>query len=82
MEMIIRSFILILNVYNLMIFACVILSWFPELQRNKIAEVLSRLVDPFLAIFRRFIPNIGGLDISPLVAILLIQLAIRGLMSW
>jgi len=82
MEILLQGAIWLLNLYSMMIFACIILSWFPELQRNKFAEILSRLVDPFLAPFRRIIPPIGALDISAAVALLLIQFAIRGLSSW
>ena len=82
MRMLITGAIWLLNAYSMMIFACIIISWFPELQRNKIAEILSRLVDPLLAPFRRIIPPIGALDISAAVVLLLIQLAVRGLSSW
>jgi len=82
MDMLIRVAIWLLNAYSWMILVCVIISWVPELGRNKGAEILSRLVDPFLALFRRWIPLIGALDISPLVAMALLQLAARGLASW
>jgi len=82
MDMIIRVAIWLLNAYSLMILACVIISWVPDLQRNKLAEILSRIVDPFLAFFRSWIPPIGGLDISPMVAIGLLHLAATGLARW
>jgi uncharacterized protein YggT (Ycf19 family) len=50
-----------------------------------IMDFLSETVEPYLNIFRRFIPPIGPLDISPIVAILVLQIggglivdAIRG----
>jgi len=82
MDMLISVAIWLLNAYSWMILICVIISWVPELGRNKVAEILSRLVDPFLALFRRWIPPIGVLDISPMVAMALLQLAARGLSSW
>ena len=82
MDMLIRGAIWLLNAYSLMIFACVIISWMPELQRNKVAEILSRAVDPFLALFRRYIPTVGGWDLSPIVAMGLLQLAVSGLARW
>jgi uncharacterized protein YggT (Ycf19 family) len=39
-----------------------------------IMDFLSETVEPYLSIFRRFIPAIGPLDISPIVAILVLQL--------
>ena len=82
MDILIRGAVWLLNAYSLMIIACVIISWIPELQNNKIAELLSRIVDPFLAIFRRLIPPIGGLDLSTLIAMILLQLAASGLAQW
>jgi len=82
MDMLIRGAVWLLSAYNLMIFACVVLSYFPELQRNKVAEILSRLVDPVLAPFRKIIPPIGNFDITGLVVMLLIQIAISGLLRW
>jgi len=72
----------LLQLYSWMIFACIILRYFPEFQRNKFARTLSNIVDPFLAIFRKYIPSIGGIDLSPLVAILLLNLASQGLSNW
>jgi len=82
MGFIIRGLVWLLDIYSMMIFACIVLSFFPELQRNKIAEILSNLVDPFLAPFRKIMPPIGMLDISATVALLLLHFAARGLASW
>ena len=76
----IRRFVdVFVSVYILLVLAYVILSWF----RMPYSPVLSRIqrflydvVDPYLRIFRRFIPPIGGaLDISPIVAVLVLVLA-------
>lgn len=72
----------ILQVYSIMIFICIIISYFPELRRTKGAGILSDLVDPFLAPFRKYVPSIGNYDISGLVALILLQFAIRGLTQW
>ena len=40
---------------------------------NQIADFLDRLTAPLLEPFRRIIPNLGGIDISPIVVILLLQ---------
>lgn len=68
------------NVYSMVIFVYVLMSWIPT-NRGIIADVyqvLGRLCDPYLNLFRRFIPPIGGMvDISPIVALLVLQLAVR-----
>ena len=41
---------------------------------SAILGFLRDIVEPYLAIFRRFIPPIGPLDLSPIVAIFLLQI--------
>lgn len=41
---------------------------------DAVVQFLRDVVEPYLAIFRRFIPPIGPLDLSPIVAILLLQI--------
>lgn len=67
--MIIRIVQLLFNIYFVMLFIRVISSWFPNLSRYKILRFVYYYTDPYLNLFRRFIPPIGGvLDLSPLVA--------------
>ncbi|MEQ8757618.1 YggT family protein [Coleofasciculus sp. G1-WW12-02] len=64
-----------LNIYLLLIFVRILLTWFPTVEwMNRVAELLSPITDPYLNIFRSFIPPIGGLDLSPLLAIIVLQL--------
>ncbi len=52
-----------------------LLSWFPNLDwSNPILSAISSITDPFLNLFRGFIPPIGGLDLSAIVAFLSLQL--------
>lgn len=53
----------------------VILSWVGNRGINPIGELLGDLVEPVLRPVRRFLPPIGGLDLSPLIVILLLQAA-------
>ena len=55
---------------------------FPEFQNNEFARILSQIADPFLAVFRKVIPPIGGWDISTLVALITLRFAIQGLHLW
>jgi YggT family protein len=59
----------------------VLLSWFPVDPRNPIIRVLFEITEPVLAPFRRVIPRIGMFDLSPLAALLVIQLIQQGLPS-
>lgn len=68
------------DVYSMVIFVYVLMSWIPN-KRGIIADidtVLGRVCDPFLDLFRKFIPPIGGMmDISPIVALLVLQFGVR-----
>lgn len=55
-------------VYQIMLFGRIILSWFRHNPYNPIIRFLYETTDPYLNIFRRIIPPIGALDISPLAA--------------
>ncbi len=63
------------TVYTLMLLARVLLSWFPQAERYSWARTLSLLTDPYLNLFRRWIPPLGMLDLSPLVAFFTLQIA-------
>lgn len=68
------------QIYQYMIIAYVLLSWIPNARTSFIGELLARFVEPYLSIFRRFIPPIGGvLDLSPIIAIIAFQFIIQGL---
>lgn len=53
--------------YYLMLFY-IISSWFPNLRNNKVGYWAGNMVEPYLTVFRRFIPPMGMLDLSPIVA--------------
>lgn len=68
------------QVYLYMIIAYVLLSWIPNARDSFIGQLLGRFVEPYLSIFRRIIPPIGGvIDISPIVALIALQFAWEGL---
>ncbi|MBM7565728.1 YggT family protein [Paenibacillus sacheonensis] len=70
------------QIYQYMIIAYVLLSWLPGLRDSFIGELLSKLVEPYLAPFRRFIPSIGGvIDISPIVALFALRFVAYGLIA-
>lgn len=68
------------DVYTTIIFVYVLMSWIPHDRGivGDIYRVLGRLCDPYLDLFRRFIPPIGGMvDISPIFALLVLQFGVR-----
>lgn len=65
--------ILSLNLFFFVILIRIILSWVSPNNYNPITALLTTISEPILRPFRRLIPPIGGLDISPIFAIVLLQ---------
>jgi YggT family protein len=59
------------------IFASVVLSWIAPHSHNPAARIVDGISDAVLRPFRRLMPNLGGLDITPIFAILAINLVQR-----
>lgn len=66
---------LLINVFIYAVFARAILSWLNPGSFGYAASVLHSLTEPLLYTCRRFIPDLGGIDLSPLVALIVLQLA-------
>ncbi len=64
----------LLTIYMWIIIARAVISWVSPDPRNPIVYMLARLTDPVLWRIRRILPlrGMGGLDISPIIAILAI----------
>ena len=54
-----------------------ILSWFPIKQDNQLFVILNQITEPVLAPLRRVIPSLGFIDITPLVALILLQFVMQ-----
>jgi len=65
---------LIINIFFFAIIVHVVLSWISQGGHNPIASLLFSLTQPILKPIQRFVPPIGGLDLSPVVAIIGLQL--------
>ncbi len=55
------------------IFVRAILSWFPIDPRSPLVQMLDQITEPILSPLRRVVPRIGMIDLTPLVAIILLQ---------
>ena len=72
------------DLYSTIIVVYVLLSWLPTDRGilKDINTVLGKICDPYLDLFRKIIPPIGGfVDISPIFALLVLELAVRVLAS-
>jgi YggT family protein len=70
-------------VYLVLIFIRVLMSWIPRMPYNRYLRAavgfVEEVTDPYLNVFRRFVPTLGGggfaLDLSPILAIILLLIA-------
>lgn len=61
--------------YTILLFIKVIGSWFPNFSQYRFMRFVSHYTDPYLNLFRKIIPPIGGvLDISPILAFFALQI--------
>jgi len=65
----------VIHIYVFIIIAAAIISWVNPDPFNPIVRFLYGITDPVLRRIRKFIPVIGGIDVSPIVAILLLEFA-------
>jgi YggT family protein len=64
-----------IGIYTLLLFIRVLLSWFPNINWfDPPFSILSQVTDPYLNLFRSIIPPLGGMDFSPMLAIILLQI--------
>jgi YggT family protein len=71
----------LLMMYFILIIVAVILSWFGPRARHPIVPLIHQLTQPVLRPFRRLIPPIAGIDLSPLFALIAIQFLLL-LLGW
>jgi len=69
----IELILLSLRLFTFAIFVHIILSWVAPGTYNPATALISMLVQPLLQPFRKWLPPLGGLDLSPLVVIILLQ---------
>jgi YggT family protein len=63
---------ILLNIYMWIIIARALISWVNPDPYNPIVSFLYRVTEPVLSRVRRIIPDLGGIDLSPLIVILII----------
>lgn len=67
------------DAYGMVILVYVLMSWIP-VNRGVIADiynVLGKVCDPYLNLFKKLIPPIGMVDITPIIALLVLQFGSR-----
>jgi YggT family protein len=67
------------QIYTFMIFGYILMSWIPALKESALGEFLERVVEPYLRPFKQFIPPLGMIDVSPIVALFTLFFVEEGL---
>lgn len=73
--LVIRTLGTFIAIYTILLVIRVLLTWFPTINWfDQPFAALRQITDPYLDLFRSFIPPLGGIDFSPILAIMLLQL--------
>ncbi|MCA1053436.1 YggT family protein [Rossellomorea aquimaris] len=69
----------LIQLYSWALIIYILMSWFPNARETSIGQFLARICEPYLEPFRRIVPPLGMIDISPIVAFIVLNLAQMGL---
>lgn len=64
---------LLFNALTLLLVGRALLSWFDPGMRSSVGQILFSITEPILGPIRRLLPAMGGLDLSPIIAIIGLQ---------
>ena len=79
MDVVVGILAQLISLYQWALIIYIFMSWFPNARETAIGQFLARICEPFLEPFRRIVPSIGMIDISPIVAFLVLKFAVSGL---
>ncbi|MCX7593752.1 MAG: YggT family protein [Fischerella sp.] len=75
MHLLIATLATFIQIYSTLLIIRVLLSWFPNINwYNQPFAALSQITDPYLNIFRNIIPPLGGIDFSPILAFVVLNI--------
>jgi len=69
------------QIYFYVLLVYVLMSWVPNLLESPIGQLLQKLSEPYLSVFRRLIPPLGFIDLSPLVALIALRFVESGVLT-
>ncbi|WP_037464679.1 YggT family protein [Shimazuella kribbensis] len=68
-------------IFQILLIIYILMSWVPQAKDSPIGIGIGKIVEPYLSIFRRFIPPIAMIDFSPIVAIIAIRFVQQGVFA-
>lgn len=69
----------LLDLYSIVVLVAVVASWVQLSASNPVGRIVYGLTEPLLEPIRRVLPAVGGIDFSPLVLLIIVQL-VKGLL--
>jgi YggT family protein len=81
MGILIDFIVILCHILTFTIIIRAILSWFSPSPDNPLVRLLNEITEPILAPLRRIVPQIGVFDITPIIAIILLQI-VSGVVLW
>ncbi len=81
MQILLNFLVIVCQVLTFAIVIRAILSWFALGPNHPLVAMLNHITEPVLAPLRRVMPRTGVIDITPLIAIILLQVVVA-LLSW
>lgn len=79
MDLVVSLLAKAISIYQWALIIYIFMSWFPNARETAIGQFLARICEPYLEPFRKIVPSIGMIDISPIVAFLVLNFAVNGL---
>jgi YggT family protein len=75
MNLLITTLATFVTFYSYLLIIRVLLTWFPTIEwHNQPFAALGQITDPYLNLFRSIIPPLGGMDFSPILAFLALNI--------
>lgn len=81
MDLIVYLLSTLLTIYRWALIIYIFMSWVPNIQNSSFGRFFARICEPYLEPFRKIIPPIGMIDLSPLAALFVLYFAQIGIQS-
>lgn len=71
----------VFSLYSMVLVIYALLSWLPGAYESRLGQLIIKISRPYLDFFDRYVPSFGGISISVLIGILVLNLIRNGLMG-
>lgn len=79
LQTIFEFLIFVVKIYSYGMIVYIFMSWLPGARESAVGQFMAKIYEPYLEPFRRFVPPLGMIDLSPIVAFIVLNLFQRGL---